>query len=412
MKNSKILLRSAVLIFASLNIMLLTSCGKAKDQVKISVWSDERNAPVIEEGIEKFKELHKKEVDIEYTISLEGEVTIKDMVLSDVENAADLYAFADDQFNDLYKAGALLEITDNVDGVLAEVGGREAGVADIVTVDGKMYAYPETAGNGYFLYYNKAYFTEDDVKSLDRILEICRKNNKKFTYDFSSGWYLYGFFRGAGMTLGLNEDGTANICDWNRTDGEYTGSDVAEALLKITEDPGFISLGDDGFLAEAENGNVIAGVNGPWNAEKIQSFWGDNYAAAKLPTYTVKGNQVQMYSFMGYKLLGINSTTKNPEWCMKLAEYLTNEENQLKRFEVIGESPVNVKAAQDERVKAAPAVAALAEQSRFSNVQSVAAPFWDASQKLGVTLAAGNPDGRDLQELLDDMVKEATAKAE
>ena len=35
-----------------------------------------------------------------------------------------------------------------------------------------MYAYPLTADNGYFLYYNKAYFSEEDVQSLDRILEL------------------------------------------------------------------------------------------------------------------------------------------------------------------------------------------------------------------------------------------------
>ena len=44
----------------------------------------------------------------------------------------------------------------------------------------KLHAYPMTASNGYFLYYNKEYFTEEDVKSFDRMLEIAEKNEKNF----------------------------------------------------------------------------------------------------------------------------------------------------------------------------------------------------------------------------------------
>ena len=49
----------------------------------------------------------------------------------------------------------------------------------------KLYAYPMTASNGYFLYYNKEYFTEEDVKSFDRMLEIAEENDKKLLEDFS-----------------------------------------------------------------------------------------------------------------------------------------------------------------------------------------------------------------------------------
>ena len=49
----------------------------------------------------------------------------------------------------------------------------------------KLYADPMTASNGYFLYYNKEYFTEEDVKSFDRMLEIAEKNDKKLLEDFS-----------------------------------------------------------------------------------------------------------------------------------------------------------------------------------------------------------------------------------
>ncbi len=40
-----------------------------------------------------------------------------------------------------------------------------------------------------------------------------------------------------------------------------------------------------------------------------------------------------MSSFTGYKMMGVNAYSKYPEWAAKLADWLTNEENQTIRFE-------------------------------------------------------------------------------
>lgn len=50
-----------------------------------------------------------------------------------------------------------------------------------------------TADNGYFMYYNKDYFTEEDVKSLDKMLSVAQAAGKKVAMEFNSGWYLYSF---------------------------------------------------------------------------------------------------------------------------------------------------------------------------------------------------------------------------
>ncbi|MBR1738386.1 MAG: extracellular solute-binding protein [Firmicutes bacterium] len=117
-----------------------------------------------------------------------------------------------------------------------------------------------------------------------------------------------------------------------------------------------------------------------------------------------------MCSFVGYKLLGVNAYTKHPEWAMKLARYLTNSENQLIRFRTSGETPANAEAAASEEVQKAPAVAALAEQSKYGYLQSVADSFWTPSSVFGTIIISGNPDGTDLQKLLDDMNDGITAK--
>lgn len=289
----------------------------------------------------------------------------------DPKNAADVYAFVDDQFSSLYQNNALLEITDNVDEIIKENGGKESAAVQSASYDGKLYAYPMTASNGYFLYYNKEYFTEEDVKSFDKMLEIAKENGKKVAMDFASGWYLYSFFKGAGLNVELSEDGLTNICDWNTTEGKYKGIDVAEAMCKLVANAGFLNCGDEDFVAGAKDGSIIAGINGAWNAKNMQEAYGDNYAAAKLPEYSIAGDSVQMHSFAGYKLVGVNAYTENAKWAQCLAQWITNEENQMIRFERKGDCPSNVNAASSKKVIESPAVAALAAQAEYAHIQRV-----------------------------------------
>ena len=36
-----------------------------------------------------------------------------------------------------------------------------------------------------------------------------------------------------------------------------------------------------------------------------------------------------MYSFAGYKMVGVKSTAGNKEWALKVAEWLSDEKSQL-----------------------------------------------------------------------------------
>ena len=405
-----------ILIFI---IALFTGCGPAssggeKEAVSLTLWCDDRNMEILRSSLETFREMYKDEAEFDFSYGTESEISCKETVLADPQAAADIYVFADDQFYELWSAGALLEITRNTDEVIEAVGGVDSGAAHAAMKDGKLYAYPETEGNGYFLYYRPSYFSEEDIQSLDNILKTAAANNKKFAMDFSSGWYIYSFFKAAGLDISYDTNTNLASCNWNSTDGKYTGVDVVNAMLKVAAHPGFVSATDGAFLEGVKDGSIIAGVNGPWNADSVKEAWGDDFAAAKLPCCNIKSDQLQMCSFTGYKLVGINAYTKYPEWSMRLAEYLTGEDIQLRRFKEIGECPANVNVAHSEEVQASPVVAALAEQSRYGYTQNVPASFWDASELLGAMIAGLNSDNRDIQEVLDSMVKvvEATSSDE
>jgi len=113
---------------------------------------------------------------------------------------------------------------------------------------------------------------------------------------------------------------------------------------------------------------------------------------------------------MGYKYVGVYSGTDYPDWAVKFAEWVSNYDNQVKRFQVTGECPSNTEAMKSDEVQSSPAVVALGEQSAFSVRQNVTDAYWTPSSLLGSTLVAGNTDIRDLQELLDEITAAINAQ--
>ena len=181
--------------------------------------------------------------------------------------------------------------------------------------------------------------------------------------------------------------------------------DVAQAMLDVAASPAFSNRTDTAFLSGVQDGSVIAGVSGVWNAVAVKEAWGDDMGAAKLPTYTCAGQQVQMASFSGCKLIGVNAYSRHPDWAARLAEWIVSEENQRLRFELRGQGPANVNAANSPEVQASPAIAALLEQSNYSQLQRVGGKFWDPVAEFSGSMAQGNPSGASLQVQLDRLAE-------
>lgn len=392
----------------------LSGCNQKKEEalpeVHLSVWCAEEDQELMTKITDAFKQEYADECNLTIVISKESEMSCKAMVLSNPQAAADIFSFASDQFSALYDGGALLEITENTEDLIARNGGEEASIVESAMVDGKLYAYPYTASNGYFLYYNSDYFTGQDIKSLDKMLEIAAKNGKYFSMDMTSGWYLYSFYKGAGLDVHINEDGLTNSCNWNATGMPYSGVEVTEKLIEMASSPGYLNATDGDFVQGIKDGTIIAGVNGVWNATAIEQAWGENYEADKLPSYELNGQHIPMCSFASYKYLGVNRYSENGEWAMKLADWITNEENEMERFRVRGEAPANVKAAQMPEVVQSKAIAALVKQSGNAYLDKMGENYWQPTNILGTIIVTGNKDNRELQEVLDETVLGVTSQ--
>lgn len=381
----------------------LVACDKEPEElpvVDLTVWASELDQELMTSMIEEFKLEYADEATFNITLGAVSEANAKDEVLRDIEAAADVFVFADDQINELYVAGALQEVSENTQAIIDANGGSNAGVIKAATRDGKLYAYPMTADNGYFLFYDTSVYSETDVETLDGILSAAQSDGSQFTMQINNGWYLYSFFAGAG--LDLTYDGTVNTTNWDNA----TGVNVAESIITMASHAGYVNLDDAGFATGIADGSITAGVNGIWNATVAEEAWGDNYAATKLPTFTLDGSQTQMSSFAGYKLIGVNATTTEPYWAMMLSQWLTNEANQIERFEERGLGPSNVNAASSNTVLANPAISALAQQGAFATVQNIGGNYWAPTETFGNLIVDGTLTiSSDIQDALDILVE-------
>ena len=370
--------------------------------VTLTMWGAEEDQTMLREMADAFIAENADKGNITINIGACSEADAKDNILVDPTAAADVFAFADDQLNELVAAGALQEVLLNPN----EIKSRNLeGSVEAASMNGTLYAYPMTADNGYFLYYDASAVTAEDAETVDGILAAAAAAGRTFDMTLNDGWYIYSFFAGAGLTATLADDGVNTVCDWN----EEPGAAVAQAVLDIASNSAFRNAPDADIVSGIVDGSVCAAISGTWNATTAEEAWGDNYQATKLPTFTMDGEQVQMGSFSGYKLVGVNPHSANVGVAMMLADFITNEDNQLKRFNDRNLGPSNINVNASEEVQAAPAIAALALQSDFSDLQRVGANYWDPAASLGQILASGNTQGKTTQQLVDDAVAGITA---
>lgn len=386
---------------AILSAMTFAGCKSQKDDgaIKLTVWVSEADKKFAAAVAEEFKAKN-PDKKYQFVIDIQGENDVATRVLNDVENAADVYSCINDQLPKLINGDALARIAgDRLERVKQA---NSEGAMESVTIKTRdaegVYGMPYT-DNSFFLYYDKSALTETDVKSFDGILAKCT-DKKQFAFPMADGWYTTSFFFGKGLGYQVEYDAnlaeTAIECDF---DNEI-GKSVADAMWQYVKEKGFKADSNDSKITAGFNdGSIIAAVSGIWNKTTIQGYLGDNFAAAKLPTYTLnKGmaseEQVQLVSFAGYKLMGVNNYSKHKTDAMDFAEFYTNKTNQIKHFEERGYVPTDVEARADEKVQSDICAKAITQQLQFSKTQKdVPSTLWVPMEGLGSAMITGAQSG-------------------
>ena len=373
--------------------------NQSGDTISLTVWVSEADKDFAMDVIKDFKAKNPDKT-YDFTVDIQGENDVATRILNDVENAADVFSYANDQLSKLINGDALARIAgERLDRV--EDANTDASIdSATITVNGDegVYGMPYT-DNTFFLYYNKSVLTEEDVKSIDGILAKC-VNGKQFAFPMSDGWYTSSFYFGKGLGYEVTYDKslaeTKITCEFDNAVGE----DVTEAMWELVQDGRVKADANDSKITAGFNdGSIIAAVSGIWNRTTIEGYLKENFAAAKLPTYTFnKGaadeEQVQLVSFAGYKLMGVNNYSKNKTDAMDFAEFYTNKENQIKHFEKRGFVPTDEDAREEEKIKSDICARAITEQLKYSKIQKeVPSTLWVPMEGLGNAMITGAQNG-------------------
>ena len=330
-----------------------------------------------------FQAAHPEYADFVVTVEPVGEGDAASNVLTDLDAAADIFGFPQDQLARLVAANSLLELDEEVAKQVAAE--NDAGSVAAATLGDLMYAYPMTSDNGYFLYYDKSVVS--DPSTLEGILAGCEAAGKSFYYDLRSGWYQPAFFFGAGCTLTYDTDSEGAYTGCNIDYASDKGVGAMKALVALVKSPAFVN---GSSMSSATNVGAI--IDGTWDAGAVKETFGDNYACAKLPTVEINGEAKQLSGFGGFKLLGVKPQTDDDKlaFCDALAYYLASGEVQLARYNAVGWGPSNLEAKASEAVQADEALSALGAQLAFTIPQGqYPGEYWGLAEGLGDDIIAG-----------------------
>jgi arabinogalactan oligomer/maltooligosaccharide transport system substrate-binding protein len=377
-------MRMTKLVSLVLALLMLAVCfvacggGEKKEEaIEIKLWvsSSEGVAAYFEEQVAAFKKAH-PEYNINVTIEPMSEGDAGGQVLKDVATAPDMYCFAQDQIANLVQGSALAPLGQAASAEVKK--NNDAGSVGAATVGDKIYAYPLTSDNGYFLYYDSRYISDEQAKTWEGIVEACRAAGKKVAYNFSEAW------RGSGFAFAQPVGGGAPLCSstWTWSDdgkNPIALDDTFNSENGVIAMKGLNALATSGVWVDSTDfTGTAAVVDGVWASNNATGEYGDYMKATKLPTFTVDGVTYQTGSFSGFKLLGCKPQTdeKKAEICNKLALYLTGGEAQLERYYEFGWGPSNLEAQANQDVKDDVVLAALLAQNVYSVPQGVIPDKW------------------------------------
>ena len=397
MKMSKIL--SLVLVVVML-LSCFVACGPKDDgssgsheyealngTYDITVWVSELDG-VVEQFQTQSDAFEAKYpgIVINATIDTCGEGDAGSQVIADVASAPDLYCFAQDQLARLVQAAAIAEPPSKVADQLK--ASNDAGSIAAASVGGKLYAYPLTSDNGFYMFYDKSVITEEDAESMEKLIEICNETGKAFRFPLGNSWYNAAFFFATGCSSSWTVDEDGKWLEVNDTYNSDAGFVAMKGMQKLAQSDCF-----DSDNTIYDNSAVI--ISGTWAAKDIAAKLGDNYAATDLPSFEVDGKSYHLGSFTGNKLMGVKPQADENRAAVLslLAQYLTSAECQQQRFDAFGWGPSNLTAQASDAVQADPALAAFAKQAAYGKPQGqIHGDWWKIADALGAQAEMAKSD--------------------
>ena len=359
------------MLAAVLAAMSLSGCGGAaanggKEKVRLMVWSRSEDQTKdsgewLQTNCEAFAEEH-PQWDITFVYGVADEASAAGQVAQDPEASADVFMFANDTLTTLTDADGLTKFGGKYREEIESENSQQ--VLDSLTMDGELYGVPFTT-NTWFMYYDKSVFSEEDVKSLDTMLE-----------------------------KGVDFGGQKAV-------------DVTNYLIDLEANPNFKIDQDGSGLAGLRDGSINAIFSGSWDANAVQEALGENMGVAALPAYTLNGEEHQMMAYAGSKAIGVNPNSDNMVAAVELAVYLGSAKAQELHYDLRSVIPCNETLLENGDLATDPLVQA---QTRTFNETSVLQPFvsqmnncWTPVENMGKGIRNGSVTHENAKEQTEAM---------
>lgn len=379
----------------------LAACGENSKKDEFVVWCPQEAVELTTNQVNKFIS-ENEDFPYELRVEPQGEGDAATNMITDVTAGADIFFFAQDQLARLIQAGALASVSSTyASGVKSA---NLSGSVDAATSGGTLYAYPLTADNGYFMYYDKSVITEDIIaQGQTAIIKACEDAGKQIGFQLSnSGWYAAAYFFATGCYSDWVSDDEGNFVSRTDNFNSANGIIAMRGMAELIASNSYV--GTDSASTALFESNAAVVVSGTWDYNTALLSLGDNLGCSKLWSFNVDGKDYQLGSFAGYKLLGVKPQTDATKlaWSQSIANYLTGETCQTERFNELAWGPSNSKASENCSNQA---LSALADQNAYSVVQGqFPNAWWDASKALAATIEENKvaaTDTNGLQAILD-----------
>ena len=279
-----------------------------------------------------------------------------------------------------------------------------------VTYDGKIYGEPAVIET-LVLYYNKdlvdtAPATFKDLENLSKdsrfAFESEAGKNTGFLAKWTDFYYSYGLIAGHGGYV-FGDDGTNPSDIGLNNAGAVEGISYATDWFKNVWPKGMQDIKSAGDFASQQfmSNKTAAIIDGPWQAQTYKEN-NINYGVAKIPTL----NNGQPYQpFGGGKGWVVSNYAKNKDLSQKWLDYVTNQENQEKFFEMVNEIPANQQARETAKAKNDELTTAVIEQyetaQAMPNIPEMG-EVWTGAENLMFDAASGSKTPK---ESADEAVK-------
>ncbi|MDM5310432.1 extracellular solute-binding protein [Peribacillus frigoritolerans] len=297
---------------------------------KLIIWEEEGKAEALKPVIEAFENEYGIKVEHEELEMATGmyERLRRDGPIGNGK-APDVVTFSHEKVGQIVKEGLIQEVKvkDEVLNAFIEPSIRGEMYQD------KVFGLPKSVTTSVFIYNKK--LMAKAPETMNDLYKMAKELRKRNVHGYYAKWNdfhdSYGVMAGMGGYIFKDKNGKLDPSDIGLNN---KGSIKGAAYIQKWYGAGLIPKGGKAGIEKLFLQGKLASIMSDGNSFTERKDTG----IAPMPELP---NGHPMKTFMEIKGWHVTAFTKHPYWSTKLVEYLTNDDNAMKRFDLTGEIPPN-----------------------------------------------------------------------